>query len=242
MVLGSHLSQRGHNTGVYPLWQIALVSILPGLLWLWFFYRQDAFEPEPRRLLLLLFGLGMLAVLPALLLELPWRAQLLTSLRQGDLARLALLSFAVVGGIEESVKTLTLYLSVRHMAEYDEPLDGIIYGVTVGLGFAALENLLYAYTKGLTVGLFRAVVTSLAHASFTGWLGYFVTVAKFGRRHGVIVMGLIVATILHGAYDFLLLAMGGAYGLLGFGLVGLAMLLLMMKIRELEALSPFRPR
>jgi len=226
---------------VYPFWQITLVSILPGLLWLWFFYRQDAFEPEPRRLLLMLFGLGMLVVLPAFLLELPWRAQLLASLRRGDIARLAFLSFAVVGGVEEGLKTLALYLSVRRIAEYDEPLDGIIYGVTVGLGFAALENLLYAYTKGLTVGLFRAVVTSLAHASFTGWLGYFVTVAKFGRRHGVIAAGLALAIILHGSYDLLLLAMGGVYGLLGFALVGLSMLLLMLKIRELEALSPFRP-
>lgn len=227
---------------MYPLWQLALVSVLPGLLWLWFFYRQDAFEPEPRRLLLFLFVLGMLAVLPAFLLEAPWRAQLLASLRRGDLARLAVLSFLVVGGIEESLKTLALFLTVRRHSEYDEPLDGIIYGVTVGLGFAALENLLYAYTRGLTVGLFRAVVTSLAHASFTGWLGYFVTVAKFGRRPGLIFGGLLLAIMLHGAYDFLLLAFGGAYGLLGLGVVGLAMLLLMMKIRELEALSPFRPR
>lgn len=226
---------------MYPLWQIALVSILPGLLWLWFFYRQDAFEPEPRWLLLALFALGMAAVLPAFLIELPWRDQLLTSLRTSDRGRLAFLSFAVVGGAEESAKTLSLLLTVGRLREFDEPVDGIIYGVTVGLGFAALENLFYAAERGLAVGLFRAVLTSLAHAAFTGWLGYFLAAARFRRKPGLIFGGLVLAILLHGTYDFVLLALGGSSGLLGLVLVGTAMLLLLRKIRELEALSPFRP-
>ncbi|MCL6615054.1 MAG: PrsW family intramembrane metalloprotease [Firmicutes bacterium] len=223
-------------------WVLAAISILPGLLWLWFFYREDPFEPEPKKLLLSFFGLGMLAVVPAFLIELPWRPSLLAGLRAGDPVRLAAISFLLVGGVEEGVKTAVLFLATRRLAEYDEPLDGIIYGVTVGLGFAALENWLYAAARGLTVGILRAVVASLAHASFTGWLGYFVTLARFGGRRGAVFTGFILSVLLHGAYDFALLAGGGRSGLLALSLVAAAMLLLFKKMRDLTAISPFRPR
>lgn len=226
---------------MYPLWQIALVSILPGLLWLWFFYRQDTYEPEPRWLLLSLFGLGMVAVLPAFWAELPWRNLLLTGLRQGNASRLAVLSYLVVGGAEETAKLLVLFFTIRRLREFDEPLDGVIYGVTVGLGFAALENSLYAAGHGPAVGLFRAAVTSVAHASFSGWLGYFFALSRFTRRRLLIPAGLALAILLHGTYDLLLFLSFGASGLLSFVLVGLAMLLLLRKMRELELLSPFRP-
>ena len=226
---------------MYPLWQVALVSILPGLLWLWFFYRQDSFEPEPRWLLLLLFALGMLAIVPALWAELPRRGLLAEGLRQRDLGRLVFLSYVVIGGAEEAAKCLVLLLTVHRLAEFDEPLDGVVYGITVGLGFAALENLLYAASHGLTVGLSRAVITSLAHAAFTGWLGYFLTMAKFARRQGLILVGLLVAILLHGTYDLLLFLTGGPAVFTAFLLVGMSMFLLLRKMRELEMVSPFRP-
>lgn len=225
---------------MFPLWQVALVSILPGLLWLWFFYRRDVFEPEPRLLLLLLFGLGMLAVLPAWFLELPWRGQLLRSIGR-DPGRLVLLSFLVVGGFEETAKFLFLLVPAYFLDEFDEPLDGIIYGITVGLGFAALENILYAAARGPAVGLFRAVVTSLAHASFTGWLGYFVSLAKFRREPPLLPLGWLIAVALHGAYDSILLGFADRASFLSFALVGGAVFLLLAKMRELEAISPFRP-
>ncbi len=223
---------------MYPLWSIGLVSILPGLLWLWFFRRQDAAEPEPRWLLLLLFGLGMFSVGPALLIESPWQYIFKTSIRTGDLAHLALLSFGLVGTVEETVKLAVLLIPLK-LAEYDEPLDGIIYGVTIGLGFAALENLMYAAGRGPVIGLFRAVVTSLAHAAFTGWLGYFMTLARYRRHRFLLFEGLILAIVLHGAYDFLLLGAFGFSALLSFIMVGGAMLLLLRKIAELESISPF---
>ncbi|MGE5552283.1 MAG: PrsW family intramembrane metalloprotease [Bacteroidota bacterium] len=226
---------------MYPLWQVALVSILPGLLWLWFFYRQDAFEPEPKWLLLSLFGLGMLSVLPALWVESPWRGDLIAGLREHNLARLTLLSYILVGGVEEAAKLAVLFFTVHRLAEFDEPLDGVVYGVTVGLGFAALENLLYAAGHGPAVGLFRAAVTSLAHASFTGWLGYFLTVSRFSGRQALILYGYLIAVALHGTYDLILFWAVGLSALFSFLLVGMTMLLLLRKMRELELVSPFRP-
>ena len=224
------------------MWQIFLVSIIPGLLWLWFFCRQDVYEPEPRRLLFLLFVLSMLGVIPAFLLELPWHQMYLNSLQQRDLVKLAIFFFVIIGGTEETIKLLILHYFLRRQPEFDEPLDGMIYGVTVGLGFAALENLLYAAAgRGWGIGLYRALVTSLAHASFTGWIGYYLSVAKFSRRSYLIPFGLLLAIAMHGSYDFILLSGIGIAGLGSFLLVGISMALLLYKMRQLESWSPFRP-
>jgi RsiW-degrading membrane proteinase PrsW (M82 family) len=223
------------------LWLIIAVSIVPGLLWLWFFYRQDAFEPEPKHLLLFLFGLGMVAVLPALWFELPWRDQLIASLHQHNIKRLAFLSYVIVGGGEETAKLIALYITINWSNEFNEPLDGIIYGVTVGLGFASLENLFYASTRGITLGVFRAAVTTLAHASFSGWLGYYMAKAKFRNNPFWMAAGLLLAIFMHGTYDFLLLSVSGLFGIIPMALVGIAVLWLLKKMRALEAVSPFRP-
>ncbi|MGQ9778532.1 MAG: PrsW family intramembrane metalloprotease [Bacillota bacterium] len=216
-------------------WFLALVSLLPGFFWLWFFSREDAAKPEPKRILFSLFGLGMLAVVPAFLVEYPFSSRLLTGLQAADPVRLALFSFFLAGGAEEGAKTLLL-LATRRWREFDEPLDGILYGITVGLGFAALENWLYAALRGPAVGLLRALFTPLAHATFTGWLGYFITLAKFRGRRGALIGGFLLAVLLHGAYDFLLLVGPHRLGLLALGLVGGAMILLLRKIRRLAAL------
>ncbi len=222
-------------------WQTALVTIIPGLIWLWFFYRQDAYEPEPKHLLLFFFGLGMLAVLPALLLESPWQPYLQSSLRSENLLRLALMSFVVVGIVEEGAKFAVLYFVLLHLAEFDEPLDGIIYGVTVGLGFATLENILFALGMGPTVGFIRAILPPLAHASFSGWLGYFLSLAKYKSKKKLIWLGFLLAVLLHGGYDLPLLHGVRLAGLLSILLVGAAMFLLLRKMHELESISPFHP-
>lgn len=228
-----------------PNWQAALVSIVvslvPGLLWLWFFRRQDVFEPEPKRLLLLFFAAGMASVIPAFVLEYPWRSLIQSGLGLNGWGRHALIHFVLVAGVEESAKMTALSLLARRLPEFDEPLDGIIYGVTVGLGFAALENLLYTLSYGAAVGGFRAVIASLAHASFTGWLGYFVTIAKFGRGKSPLLRGLAVAIFLHGTYNTLLLGPQGLARTMSFVLIGLALVLLMKKIRDLAGISPYRP-
>ena len=34
---------------------------------------------------------------------------------------------------------------IYKMKDFNEPIDGIVYGVTVSLGFATLENIYYVY-------------------------------------------------------------------------------------------------
>jgi len=187
----------------------ALIAFIPGLLWVWYFYKKDIHEPEPKLYILKVFLYGALTVFPAAAME---RAILYTyPNHQMPTGYFSLLLFAifVVGLVEEFWKYAAVRYSVYHTQEFDEhPMDGLIYAVTAGLGFAAFENLLYTTSFGLGTGLVRAVVTCLAHASFSGIVGYNMGLAKMNpeRERAFIIRGLFLASLLHGIYDFLFLS------------------------------------
>src|SRR5690606_34909890 len=89
--------------------------------------------------------------------------------------------------------------------EFDEPFDGIVYAVMVSLGFAATENIAYVVQGGYEVALLRAFTAVPAHATFGIMMGYYMGKAKFSlRRQQLNLLGLFLATLFHGAYDFFL--------------------------------------
>lgn len=183
-----------------------MASIGPGLIWLWFFYRQDRYEPEPVRKIMKVFLVGLVLVIPAGLLEQIWREPMLNSIQNGNWADFLRLAFLVIALIEEGLKSVVLIRMVGNSHELNEPVDGPIYGITLGLGFASLENLLWASVFGFGVAILRAVVTTLAHASFTGWMGYYISKFKLesNKEWTLLGKGFLIALTAHGAYDFLL--------------------------------------
>jgi RsiW-degrading membrane proteinase PrsW (M82 family) len=225
---------------VHLFW-LAVASIGPGLLWLWYFYRLDRYEPEPPRTIFKVFLGGILLVLPAGLLEQIWRPQLLSSLNQNDWRGFLVLAFLVVALIEEGLKTGFLWWLLGRSRELDEPVDGVIYGITLGLGFASLENFLWASLFGFKVAMLRAVVTTLAHAAFSGWAGYYLTRYKLeNQRLSVLGIGFLLAWATHGFYDFCLLLQRPIGSLLAFLLVATMLWLLFRAIDDLVTNSPFR--
>ena len=182
------------------------VSFLPGILWVWFFYKKDKYRPEPLSLVAKAFIYGAIAVFPAAFLETPFRPFLADE--TPDLTRLFIITVFVIGLVEETAKFIAARLAVYDHREFDEVIDGIIYAVASGLGFAAVENLFYSSRFGFTVGLFRALITDLAHASFSGIVGYYLGLAKFHKGNTTLLLGkgLVKAIILHGIYDFLIIA------------------------------------
>jgi len=219
---------------------VILVSILPGILWLFYFYRQDRYEPEPKRLVLWVFIGGMLMVVPAAGLEALGKEGLLEARSTGDVISLFYYSFFFIGLIEEGMKFLLLWFLVQPRKVMNEPVDGIIYGITVGLGFAALENFLYTQALGLEVGIWRTMVACLAHASFSGWGGYFLTTPEIERPETRFVLGWGVALFLHGLYNFLLFLEHPFLTAGTFFLTAVLVFTLVKKIGHLVAFSPFR--
>src|SRR5205085_2529515 len=91
-------------------------------------------------------------------------------------------AFFLSGFIEELSKWIVLMSAVYHWQELDEPLDGLIYGVAIALGFATLENFLYLTRLGMDVAWARAIFAVPAHALFGGAMGYYAGRAKFDHH------------------------------------------------------------
>jgi RsiW-degrading membrane proteinase PrsW (M82 family) len=189
--------------GLIPL---LIVSFIPGILWVWFFYRKDKKQPEPVSLVMKAFIYGAISVFPAALIEAPFRPFIVGEFT--DIRRLFIVTVLVIGLVEEMAKFIAVKLAVYDHPEFNEVLDGVIYAVAAGLGFAAVENLFYSVRFGITVGLFRAFITDLAHASFSGIVGYHMGLARFLKGSTTLLLGkgLAIAISLHGLYDFLIIA------------------------------------
>ena len=115
----------------------ALVAgILPALLWLWFWLKEDNLNPEPRLLIILSFLGGMLTVA----LVLPLQKLTLNLLDGSTLPYVNELRYTIWAGIEEIVKLLVVYFIALRSKFLDEPVDAMIYLITAALGFAAMEN------------------------------------------------------------------------------------------------------
>lgn len=219
------------------LFLLISASFLPAAVWVWFFRQQDRYEKEPYGLLLLTFAAGMAAVPAAILLEEPFRAQI----DAGSMLTKIVVAFLVVGLGEEALKLLAVYITAYRRAEFSEVTDGMIYGITAALGFAAVENLLYTLAFGIEIAPARALISSLAHGAFTGLGGYHLGRARFASEGAgrEVFLGLITSAFLHGLYNGLIIA--GVVSPLGL-VVFMALLYLgvVRRFGQAAAQSPLR--
>lgn len=184
---------------------LILLAVLPGLIISYLIYSQDKYDKEPKLVLLVCFVLGMLITYPAIKIE-GW-LQTFSSSDMGKIGPLLFVSFIVVALVEELVKFVCLYLYPYRNKAFNEPLDGIVYAVMIGMGFATLENILYAYRFGAGTVLFRAFTAVPAHGVFAIIMGYYTGLFKFDpqRNKLLIIKSLAFPVLLHGIYDLFIL-------------------------------------
>ncbi len=180
------------------------LAILPGLAIAYWIYLKDEHEKEPHGALIFCFILGMLSTIPAIFME-----EFGTSLgfvESDNIIITAIFAFVVVAGSEEFVKFAILRTYPFPRTYFNEPLDGIVYSVMIGMGFATLENLLYVMELGVGTGVLRMFTAVPAHGAFAVIMGYFVGLAKFDKANRLTLLfkGFFGAVFLHGAYDFFL--------------------------------------
>lgn len=189
---------------------IPLLSLLPCVLWLWYFSSRSRYKRPSRRLLTLTFVLGAAATVPALGLNLLGQEAIGAVLGSGDAAHLAVL-LLVVGPVEESIKFLVVFGFAWRKPEFDEPLDGVIYSAAAALGFAAAENLIYLAQSDPTLVLLRGPLSNPGHALFSALWGLSLSRAKAApnltrARLPILAAGLGMAALLHSLFDVLLVA------------------------------------
>jgi RsiW-degrading membrane proteinase PrsW (M82 family) len=154
-------------------------------------------------------------------------------------------AFFVVGLAEELSKFLFLRYNLFLRSEFDEPYDGITYAVMIAMGFATLENFMYVNraSNAYDVAWLRAFTAVPAHATFAIAMGYFTGLAKFNRkkRFSYLIKGLIVAILMHGFYDFLLMQKNFPQIAIGaFVSVAISVYFSMKAIRLHQEISPHK--
>lgn len=187
---------------------VLIAAILPALALLYFIYRKDDLRTEPPKQVLRAFLLGMLSALVSMLfsttfLLLDFYPEEPTTVG-GHLAH----AFFGAGFPEELAKLLLLLMFLRKNQFFDEWVDGIVYAASLGLGFAAFENIFYLFDNlndWVSVGILRAFLSIPAHFFFAVTMGYFVSRACFGnplKRGWNFMLALLCPAILHTLYDF----------------------------------------
>jgi RsiW-degrading membrane proteinase PrsW (M82 family) len=114
-------------------------------------------------------------------------------------------AFLKVAFIEELSKFIFIRFILYYNKNFNEPYDGIIYAVMVGMGFATLENIIYVFQYGVGTGILRMFTAVPAHATFAILMGFYLGKAKFEHKKSYYALyALGVATLFHGAYDYCL--------------------------------------
>src|SRR6185503_13535523 len=190
----------------------AVMAAVPAVLWLGFFYLMDRHEPEPKQLVAGVCVLGALVAAPLAHFVQNQLAPGLALEVQGispiSLDRVIYAVF-VLGLTQEVCKYAVVRYTIYTSREFDEPMDGIVYMMACGTGFAVWINYHRLSGQGhhviLSTGAAQAVITTLAHASFAGFLGYVMGRAKFSQRpafaRGSLLMaGLLAAAVFNGVF------------------------------------------
>lgn len=184
---------------------ILLSAVAPVFIIILYIYVKDKYEKEPKRLLIFSFLLGaIVSIIITTLLYLAFDVVLpLTD--NFSVAQQFVKAFLVVGLTEEFSKYIIVRFFAQPKKAFNEPFDGIVYAVMISMGFAATENIFYVIEGGYQTALIRAFTAVPAHATFGILMGYHMGKAKFSNnRIQRNLLGLLLAIIFHGAYDFFL--------------------------------------
>ena len=194
------------------------LAIAPGLAICIFIYYKDKYNKEPVWMLLLAFIMGVLSILPAVIIQLAWGSDIGKIQQQGVLS-VAFFSFCIVALSEEGSKFMMLRLFIYPRKHFDDPFDGIVYAVMVGMGFATIENIAYVYEHGLGTGILRMFLSVPAHGTFAVLMGYFVGLAKFKNtgKTAYFLMAVLLPVLFHGSFDFFIFVANG--GLIALGAI-----------------------
>ncbi len=217
---------------------IAILSgVVPALFWLWFWLREDRKHPEPKALVLSAFIAGMLVVPLVFPLQ-----KFVVGKFHGDQLMVAWVV------IEEILKYSAALVVVLWNRAVDEPIDTIIYMISIALGFAALENALYVYdplTKGQYVdtfltGNFRFLGPTLLHVLSSATVGVGMALVFYKKswiKILVATLTLFIAIVLHALFNFFIMDSSGdtILGVFMFVWMGIVVLFLIFeKVKLLE--------
>lgn len=219
-----------------------LGGFIPALFWLWFWLREDKARPEPKLLIASAFMAGMAVVAFALPLQ---------KYALGQFTDATLVFTWVV--IEETLKYAAALIVVLWHKSVDEPIDVIIYMITIALGFSALENALFMwspfidgqYVESILTGHFRFLGATLLHVLASGTVGAAMAFSFYKSKIARIfwsTVGLCVAIVLHTLFNFFIMDANGETILTVFLFVWMGIIVLFLVFEKVKLLEKVRAR
>lgn len=220
------------------LWILFVTGIVPTVLWLFFWLREDRFQPEPPGLLILTFIAGALSVFLVLPAE-QWVKAL------GVIGTERVLIFAA---IEEVVKFGVVFLIDFNSSYLDEPIDYAIYLITGALGFAAAENVLFLLEPSLQqdisfvieTGTLRFLGASILHSVLAAILGLTIGFVFYKKRSIKVMfgaLGLGIVIILHTLFNSFIIKYVEINGLLTLAILWLVTLFIIAMFERCRRVS-----
>ncbi len=224
-------------------------GVLPALAWLWFWRREDSAHPEPRKLIALAFFAGMVTVAVVIPIQKAVAAYVQDTYFWITFASVNTIIFTLWSIIEEVCKYIAAYFTVLRRREDDEPIDPVIYMVTVALGFAAAENTLFLlsplagenFVQTLMTGNLRFVGATLLHILASAVIGVMIGFAFYEKKRvkrWYTAIGVVLASLLHAAFNFFILHTDENELLRTFAFVWLGVILLLAILEFVKRLRP----
>ncbi len=214
-----------------------LAGLIPALFWLWFWLREDKCRPEPKILIASSFIAGMLVV-P---LVLPLQEYAMTRFTGTNLVLVWVI-------IEEVLKYSAALIVVLWNKAVDEPIDTIIYMITIALGFSALENALFIfnplqqgqYIDSIITGNFRFLGATLLHILASGTVGIAMALSFYAKDHIKVLaasLGLFMAIVLHALFNLFIMDANGKTVMSVFMFVWMGIIVLFLVFEKVKLLE-----
>tara|TARA_B100000780_G_scaffold220058_1_gene159108 strand:- start:2310 stop:2963 length:654 start_codon:yes stop_codon:yes gene_type:complete len=173
-----------------------LFTFVPPFAILAFIFLSDKFR-EPAGMVFSTFVLGFLLILPAGILN---EFLIFSKENPRDYVFLA-------GLTEETLKFAALFFFIRKRVEFNEPMDAIVYGTTISLGFATYENYEYVFLynedlSSLAVAGIRSVTAIPLHACCGILMGYNFGLYFLSKSKKFLFRSIAIPILLHSLYNY----------------------------------------
>lgn len=222
----------------YPFLVAFILGIIPAMIWLWFWLKEDI-HPEPAKMLTLAFLGGIITVILVLPLQ---------KIVYDYLLDQKVLSFTLWASIEEIMKFVVAYFMVLKRKVVDEPVDDIIYLIVVALGFVTFENTLFLnelikggdFVGTLINGNMRFIGASLIHIISSATIGVMLALSFYKSKRDRIlytIFGIFISILLHTSFNLFIISgvPGNIFFIFGMVWIGIVILLLLFeKIKYLK--------